>query len=114
MIAAPHPDDETLGVGGTTSLLLASGIDIVLVAVTDGESSHPGRGAELRQRRPLESPAAAACLGVVPAHTGGLGHPDGDIAESQLRAQLARVVQAGDLLLAPSDHDGHPDHDRVG
>jgi LmbE family N-acetylglucosaminyl deacetylase len=114
VIVAPHPDDEILGVGGTSCLLFASGIDIVLVAVTDGESSHPGRRAELRHRRPLESAAAGACLGLVPARTVRLGHPDGDIAEPRLRAQLAVVVRAGDLVLAPWDQDGHPDHDRAG
>jgi hypothetical protein len=61
VVVAPHPDDEVLGAGGATSLLAASGIDIVLVAVTDGENSHPDRQAELRHRRPLES-AASACL----------------------------------------------------
>ncbi len=114
VIVAPHPDDETLGVGGTSALLFAAGIDIVLVAVTDGENSHPGRRAELRQRRPLEAAAAAACLGVAAERTVRLGHPDGGIAEPRLRAQLARLVQPGDLVLAPWAHDGHPDHDRVG
>ena len=114
VIVAPHPDDEILGVGGTSALLFAAGIDIVLVAVTDGENSHPGRQAELRRRRPLESTAAAICLGLSPAATFRLGHPDGDIAEPRLRAQLAHLVRPGDLILAPWDHDGHPDHDRVG
>jgi LmbE family N-acetylglucosaminyl deacetylase len=114
VILAPHPDDEILGVGGTWALLSTAGIDVVLVAVTDGENSHPGRRGELRQRRPLESAAAAACLGVATVRTVRLGHPDGGIAEPRLRAQLARLVRPGDLVLAPWDHDGHPDHDRVG
>ncbi len=114
MVVAPHPDDEILGVGGTSALLFTAGIDIVLVAVTDGENSHPGRGAELRRRRPLESTAAAACLGLAPAATFRLGHLDGDIDESRLQAQLTHLVRPGDLILAPWDHDGHPDHDRVG
>jgi LmbE family N-acetylglucosaminyl deacetylase len=114
LIVAPHPDDETLGVGGTSSLLVAAGIDMVLVAVTDGENSHPGRRAELRRRRPLEVAAAAARLGLAPVQTVRLGHPDGDIAEPQLRTQLARLIQPGDLVLAPWERDGHPDHNRVG
>jgi LmbE family N-acetylglucosaminyl deacetylase len=114
VVVAPHPDDEVLGVGGTSLLLFAAGIDIALVAVTDGENSHDGRRAELRQRRPLESAAAAACLGLSPAATFRLGHPDGAVAEPRLRAQLDRIVQSGDLVLAPWDHDGHPDHNAVG
>jgi LmbE family N-acetylglucosaminyl deacetylase len=114
VIVAPHPDDEILGVGGTSALLFAAGIDIVLVAVTDGENSHRGRRPELRERRPTESTAAAVCLGITPTATFRLGHPDGDIAEPRLRAELAQLVRPGDLLLAPWDHDGHPDHDRAG
>jgi LmbE family N-acetylglucosaminyl deacetylase len=114
LIVAPHPDDETLGVGGTSSLLFSAGINLVLVAVTDGEHSHPGRRAELRRRRPLEAAAAAARLGIAPVRTVRLGHPDGSIAEPELRTQLARFVQPGDLVLAPWERDGHPDHDRVG
>ncbi len=114
MIVAPHPDDEILGVGGTSSILAAAGIDLVLVAVTNGENSHPQRRSELRRRRPLEAAAAAARLGVAPKATVRLGHPDGGIAEAQLQAQLAHILRPGDLVLAPWDHDGHPDHDRAG
>ena len=114
VIVAPHPDDEILGAGGTWALLLAAGMDIVLVAVTDGENSHSGRRAELRHRRPLESTAAAARLGLAPAATFRLGHPDGNIAESRLQTQLAHLVRPGDVILAPWEQDGHPDHDRVG
>jgi LmbE family N-acetylglucosaminyl deacetylase len=114
LIVAPHPDDETLGVGGTSSLLFAAGINLVLLAVTDGENSHPGRRAELRRRRPVEVAAAAARLGIAPVRTVRLGHPDGSIAEPRLRTQLARLMRPGDLVLAPWDRDGHPDHNRVG
>ncbi len=114
VVVAPHPDDEILGVGGTSSLLAAADIDLVLVAVTDGENSHSGRSTELRQRRPVESTAAAACLAICPTRTIRLGHPDGDIAESRLQTELAGILRPGDLVLAPWDRDGHPDHDRVG
>jgi LmbE family N-acetylglucosaminyl deacetylase len=114
VVVAPHPDDEVLGAGGAASLLAASGIEIVLVAVTDGENSHPGREAELRYRRPLESAAAAATLGLSPLSTLRLGHPDGGVAEGRLTGELAAILQTGDLVLAPWPRDGHPDHDRTG
>ena len=41
MVAA-HPDDEVLGVGGTMAILAAAGARLRLIAVTDGEASHPG------------------------------------------------------------------------
>lgn len=114
MIVAPHPDDEILGVGGTWARLADAGVDVTIVAVTDGERSHPGKAAELRVRRPLESVAAAVRLGVPPARTIRLGHPDGGIDEGRLGAELLDVCGPGDLVLAPWDRDGHPDHDQVG
>ncbi len=99
--------------GGTSALLSAVGVDIIGVAVTDGENSHPGRQAELRQRRPSESLAAAACLGLAPRQTVRLGHADGQLAEHRLTAELSELLRPGDLVLAPWLRDGHPDHDRA-
>jgi LmbE family N-acetylglucosaminyl deacetylase len=114
VVVAPHPDDEILGVGGTMALLAAAGAHTVLVAVTDGEASHPGRQEELRRLRPQESVAAAACLGARPERTHRLGHPDGAIDGHRLGAELTELIRPGDLLLAPWCRDGHPDHDVVG
>jgi LmbE family N-acetylglucosaminyl deacetylase len=114
LVVAPHPDDEILGAGGTSALLASAGVEIVLIAVTDGENSHPHRRVELRQRRPLESAAAAGRLGIFPLRTVRLGHPDGSVAEGRLMGQLAELLHAGDVVLAPWCHDGHPDHDRAG
>src|SRR6185312_15572981 len=41
VIVAAHPDDEILGAGGTLARLAAGGARLRLVAVTDGEASHP-------------------------------------------------------------------------
>ena len=41
VVVAPHPDDEVLGVGGLLRLLARAGTAIHIVAVTDGEASHP-------------------------------------------------------------------------
>lgn len=42
VVVAPHPDDETLAAGGTISMLVRRGFTVDVVAVTDGEASHPG------------------------------------------------------------------------
>jgi len=42
VVIAPHPDDEVLGVGGLLTLLARTGTAVHIVAVTDGEASHPG------------------------------------------------------------------------
>lgn len=114
VVVAPHPDDEILGPGGTLARLSRVGAEVVLVAVTDGERSHPGMERHLRAVRPLESLAAAGRLGIEYGAVHRLRHPDGKVDERGLVDQLADVVQSGDLMLAPWRNDGHPDHDAVG
>ena len=41
LVVAPHPDDEVLGAGGLVSRLLDGSIEVNVLAVTDGEGSHP-------------------------------------------------------------------------
>ena len=66
VVVVPHPDDEVLGVGGTLAAWAATGVDTVVVAVTDGEASHPGSPtltrAELAGRRTDERHRALGVL----------------------------------------------------
>ncbi len=114
VVVAPHPDDEVLGVGGTVARLAASGAHHVAVAVTDGESSHPGQSERLRHVRRHESRAAAARLGIIPDVLFRLAMPDGGVDAGALAPVLARLIEPGDLVLAPWVSDGHPDHAQVG
>ena len=58
LVLAPHPDDETLGVGATIMRKVDAGTPVHLVVATDGSKSPPGdpaavtalRSAELRRR----------------------------------------------------------------
>jgi len=114
VVVAPHPDDEILGAGGTIARLHRAGASVALVAVTDGEGSHPGMETHLRRVRPQETAAAVARLGIRPHSVHRLRHPDGKIDELTLAEQLAELVNPGDLVLAPWSRDGHPDHDAAG
>jgi LmbE family N-acetylglucosaminyl deacetylase len=114
VVIAPHPDDEVLGAGGTAATLGLQGAQIVLVAVTDGEASAPGRAEELRKLRPRESARAAAALGTTPSLSYALGLPDGRVRAHDVEALLVPLLEPGDLVLAPWADDGHPDHDEVG
>ena len=113
VVAAPHPDDEVLGVGG---LMAVAGTALV-VAVTDGEASHPGATsvsvAELRERRPAESAEALRRLGVQ-AEVCRLRYADGAIDEQRLADELATRLVPGDVCLATWRGDRHPDHEAVG
>jgi LmbE family N-acetylglucosaminyl deacetylase len=115
---AAHPDDEVLGAGGLISMLAASRARLRLVAVTDGERSHPGHGspAALARRRTAETVAALRALGAQGAEVIRLGLPDSGLAgrEERLGNVLAPLVEGFDLCLAPWDHDMHPDHEAAG
>jgi len=114
VVVAAHPDDEVLGAGG----LLALARRIELVAVTDGEASHPESTvytrAGLAAVRRAETGAALRRLGLegVPVHR--LGHPDGGVDEEALGAYLTRLLVPGRWCLSTWRGDGHPDHEAVG
>lgn len=114
VVISPHPDDEVLGAGGTTAAMALRGARVVVIAVTDGEASNPGRVEELRELRPRESARAAARLGTTPSLSYALGLPDGRVRAHDVNALLVPLLEPGDLVLAPWPHDGHPDHDEVG
>lgn len=122
VLVAPHPDDEVLGVGGLLRLLLARGVPAELVAVTDGDASHPRSPtmtpARLVQARRAESVEALQRLGVAPT-VHRLGYDDGRVAESEgrLRAYLTALLgpsPASTWCLSTWEHDGHPDHEATG
>lgn len=118
VVVAPHPDDEVLGTGGLLMQLSQAGREILLVAATDGEASHPGSARWpaplLAQTRAQESAAALAVLRVHAAPL-RLGLPDGGLAaqEAGLRASLLRCIQPRDVVFVPWRWDGHPDHEAV-
>jgi len=125
VVVAPHPDDEILGAGGLIGTLTAGGTPIEIVAVTDGEGSHPGSrvaaAVDLPARRAAERAEALRRLtGLRAPHPRlgitRLGLPDSAVAahEDALRARLTGLVRADDLLVAPWAHDGHRDHDSAG
>jgi LmbE family N-acetylglucosaminyl deacetylase len=118
LVLAAHPDDEVLGVGGTLALAAAAGARLRLVAVTDGEASHPGAAdpAALARRRTAERSAALRRLGVPTAEVVRLRLPDTAVAahEAGLTARLGELAGGYRVCLAPWDEDGHADHEAVG
>src|SRR5262245_35285890 len=74
MAVLAHPDDESLGVGGTIAKYASEGVDVFLLTATRGDSGryrgyrtddhrHPGPSA-LAEIREAELRAAASVLGV--------------------------------------------------
>ncbi|WP_345372192.1 PIG-L deacetylase family protein [Frondihabitans cladoniiphilus] len=115
VVLSAHPDDETLGAGGTIALARSQGIPVTIVVVTDGAASEAGRD-DLAAIRAAEMREAAGMLGAGPPRL--LGFPDGGVREA-----VPEVTRAVDevlsghptaLVLAPWRGDGHRDHRIVG
>lgn len=121
VVLAAHPDDESLGAGGVMARAHRRGIDVVVVAATDGEASHPAS--------PTHSPArlaairrgelrAAVSRSAPGADVHHLGMPDGGLDNCADELVDALVGLVGDgrrtLIVAPWRRDGHPDHDAAG
>jgi LmbE family N-acetylglucosaminyl deacetylase len=118
VILVAHPDDEVLGAGGVISLLGGAGSRLRLMAVTDGEASHPGHGdpAALACRRAQERAEALLTLGAAGAEVLRLGLPDSALAarSSEIAAALEDLTTGFEVCLAPWEGDVHADHEAVG
>lgn len=114
VLIAPHPDDEILAMGATIAALALRGHEVLIVAVTDGEGSHPTSSRwtreTLRDARPRETHLALRRLGLSPEIL-RLGLPDGAVATHE--KQLAELLPLGshDTVFVPWRHDGHADHE---
>lgn len=119
VFVAPHPDDEVLCGGGLLHQLAQRGHDILLIAVTDGEASHPGSQAwspqALAQARRAETQQALSLL-APQARIDALQIPDGAIAhhETALQSMLHGRLRADDVVFTTWRLDGHPDHEATG
>jgi LmbE family N-acetylglucosaminyl deacetylase len=116
-VIAAHPDDEVLGAGGMMAMLAAAGVRLRLIAVTDGEASHPGADpAVIARTRIAESAAALDRLGAGDAEVIRLRFPDTGVAdrEDELAAVLAELCAGFGACLAPWEADGHADHEAAG
>lgn len=119
-VVAAHPDDEVLGVGGTLALLAEAGARLRLIAVTDGEASHPGLdeagASRLATIRTAETVAALHRLGADGTEIRRLGLPDTGVAahEEELTHLLSRELAGFDTVIATWSRDVHADHEAAG
>jgi LmbE family N-acetylglucosaminyl deacetylase len=125
MAVLAHPDDESLGFGGTLATYAARGVETFLVTATRGERGryrglgpgdphHPGP-AELGDIREAELRAAASALGIRDVSL--LGYCDGDLdradpreAVGRIAAHVRRIRPHVVVTFGPEGAYGHPDH----
>jgi len=125
MAVLAHPDDESLGVGGTLARCASEGVDVFLLTATrgdsgryrglpQGDSQHPGP-AELARIREAELRAAASALGVrevslLDFRDQHLDQADPHEAIATIVQHIRRVQPQVVVTFAPDGAYGHPDH----
>jgi LmbE family N-acetylglucosaminyl deacetylase len=121
MCVLAHPDDESLGTGGTLAKYAAEGVATYLVTATRGERGRfgdldesPGPDIVARTRE-AELLAAARELGL--ADVRFLDYPDGGLdridpadAIEKIAGHLLRVRPQVVITFGPDGAYGHPDH----
>jgi LmbE family N-acetylglucosaminyl deacetylase len=121
MCVLAHPDDESLGMGGTLAKYAAEGIETYLVTATRGERGWWGEekdysGLEARGRiREEELRCAAQALGIREVNL--LGYIDGDLDQAdgervigEITVHLRRLSPDVVVTFAPEGAYGRPDH----
>ncbi len=120
VIVAPHPDDEIISCGGLMAQLKHLGRDMTLIAVTDGDASHPESSlwprTRLMHERPRETQMALKQMHIGGLDTIRIGLGDGKVHShtSWLSSFIAAQLQPNDVVFSTWRLDGHPDHDAVG
>ena len=125
MAVLAHPDDESLGFGGTLARYSAEGAETTLVTATRGEggrfhghaqgsAGHPGR-AELGRIREAELREASAVLGirevtVLDYEDKVLDRADHTEVVAAIVRQVRRARPQVVMTFAPDGGYGHPDH----
>ncbi|MDY7023495.1 MAG: PIG-L family deacetylase, partial [Cyanobacteriota bacterium] len=116
MVFAPHPDDETLGCGGTIIRKKQAGAEIKVVFMTDGCKSHAHLipEAKLKAVRVHEAKAAAQKLGLSETDIIFLNIRDGTLAHHQEIAiqNITKILlkYLPEEIFVPYSQDGIPDH----
>jgi len=120
-----HPDDESMGMGGTLAKYSAEGVETHLVCATRGErgwfgpeEQNPGLNI-LGEIRTLELTNAVKELGMKGLHF--LDYMDGDVdqanhaeAISKITAHIRRIKPQVVVTFPPDGNYGHPDHIAMG
>jgi len=122
VIFAPHPDDETLGCGGTIARKVEEGDDVIIVVMTDGRhafseilkiESDP-TPEELKEIRKKEIEKATGILGVPCRNVLFLDFEDGMLEhyekEAEERVSAILMEEKPAEIYYPYERDSNSDH----
>ena len=125
MAVLAHPDDESLGLGGTLAAYAAAGVETFLLTATRGDAGrygnhrlgdpgHPGRSA-LGKVRERELRTAGSVLGIRGIDL--LDYPDQQLDRANPKEAIAAIVDHPHrvrphvvVTFGPDGAYGHPDH----
>lgn len=122
IVFAPHPDDATLGCGGTIAKKISEGFEVIIVLMTDGRhlfseglgiSSDP-TPEEVKQIRKEEFLRSTEILGVPRKNLLFFDFEDGTLEKHGREAEervieIIRKYSPADIYF-PFRRDCHPDH----
>jgi LmbE family N-acetylglucosaminyl deacetylase len=94
LIFSPHPDDETLGCGGTIIKKKRAGANIKIVFMADGSKSHRRFVSEKRLKsiRAREAVAAGRTLGLSDSDIHFLGYKDAELFKYR-KSAVSKVIE---------------------
>ncbi len=123
MVISPHPDDETLGCGGTILRKLETGAHVSVVYMTRGERSHtrfvsPAKMGIIRQREAIQ---ACKSIGIpesdvhfLPFQSAGTWKGTGSLEKGKEEAEREILSKLDDSeprhIFMPYPGGEHPDH----
>jgi LmbE family N-acetylglucosaminyl deacetylase len=113
LVFSPHPDDETIGVGGYIYDCEKAGAEVRVILVTDGNKHN------LKEKRYGEFRKATGILGVAENDLVFLNHPDGRLKQENKQVLLSEFKSnleffKPDIVLYTSPKDTHEDHATTG
>ena len=121
IIFSPHPDDETLGCGGTIAKRISEGYEVLAVIMTDGKFGLKLSGVdsdptpeELIEIRRKEVQRALKVFGVPEKNLFFLDFEDGSIGSNRkiVEAEVCAILEKNppSEVYFTSSGDQHPDH----
>lgn len=125
LVVFAHPDDESMGMGGTLAKYSAEGVEVSLVCASRGErgwfgpeEQNPGLGG-LGEIRSHELESAVKELGMKGLHF--LDYIDGEVDQAphaeaidKIVAHIRRIEPQVIVTFPPDGNYGHPDHIAIG
>jgi LmbE family N-acetylglucosaminyl deacetylase len=109
LVFAPHPDDETFGIGGSIINAVKQGINVHVAILTDGALG--GEGGGLKEKRKQEAWQASKILGIGSLHF--FDYPDRGLVvdAATIDAVKSHIIDLKPVnIFFPSLFEYHPDH----